>query len=69
MYSGVIGVREVGRPQEPVAEPLGQRRDRALVGIARDPDAVAEVVARLVLERHPRPDERVAVPASMRSSQ
>ena len=57
----VVGVREVGRPQEPVAEPLGQRGDRALVGIARDPDPVAEVVARLVLERHPRPDEGVAV--------
>src|SRR3546814_5533695 len=59
---GVVGVGEVGRPQEAVGpEALGQRRDRALVGIARDPDPLPEVVARLVLQRHAGADEGVAV--------
>src|SRR5688572_25556796 len=58
----VVGVREVGCPHEPIgAESLGERRDGALVGIARDPHPLAEVVARLLLQRHARADERVAV--------
>ena len=58
----VVGVREVRRPQEALdAVALGERRDHPLVGVAADPDPLPEVVARLVLQRHPLADERVAV--------
>src|SRR3546814_6272934 len=41
---GVVGVGEVGRPQEAVGpEALGQRRDRALVGIARSEEHTSEL--------------------------
>jgi hypothetical protein len=59
---GVVGMGEVRRPEEPVgSEALGHRGDRPLVGIARDPDPLPEVVARLALERYAGADERVRV--------
>ena len=58
----MVGVGEVRRPQEPLdAVALGERRDHPLVGIAADPDPLAEVVARLVLQRDPLADDGVAV--------
>ena len=66
----VVGVGEVGRPHEPVTEALDECRDRPLVGIARDPAAVPEVVTRLVA-RAARGGPSAVWPktASMRSSQ
>src|SRR5688500_5214025 len=57
----VVGVRDVAGPHEAVAEALGERGDAALVGVAADPAPLLEILARLVLQRYARADERVAV--------
>ena len=62
-YSGVwsaCGKSDAHRKRS-TPKRVGQRRDRALVRVAADPDPLAEVVARLVLQRDTLADERVPV--------
>src|ERR1700745_1100934 len=55
----MVRVGEIGGPEKTLrAVEVGERRDRPLVGIARDPTLAAEIRARLLLERHVLAEER-----------